>query len=66
MPQNPREVLGETNYQQIVEGIESAESAIALAELSRQAGLDVGDAMRRATETRDRLLKIKNTFFPGR
>lgn len=62
MSANP---LGPEHLDQLREGLRSAESAISIAEKAKQAGLPVDAALDKAVKTRDQLLRIKNTFFPG-
>lgn len=55
------EDLGKINQQ-----LENLEVAQAQIELAAQAGFDVDDRRTRLSETRDRLQRIKQTYFPGR
>lgn len=58
--------LGEGEYQRIMDGIASAEEAIRQAELAERAGIDVGTRLSTARQNRERLLKMKHTYFPNR
>lgn len=60
------EVLNEDDLTKLQSAIQQAERAEQIAEMAEQAGLDVTQQKARAKEARDRLLRIKNTFFPGR
>lgn len=60
------EVLNEDDLTKLQSAIQKAERAEQIAEMAEQAGLDVTQQKQRAKETRDQLLRIKNTFFPGR
>lgn len=64
--QNPRDILNEADFVRIQDGIQASEAALALIDLSKQAGIDVSTFEQTAKANRDKLLKIKNTFFPGR
>lgn len=63
---NGPNVLSEDDLQRVQEGIQRAEQAEQIIELAEQAGLDVSQQKERAKRARDQLLRIKNTFFPGR
>lgn len=58
--------LTDQHYPVIQQGIDDAEEALGHIELAKQAGLDVSNLEKGAKETRDRLLKIKSVYFPGR
>lgn len=60
------QVLNEDDLQRIQTGIQQAEQAEAIIELAEQAGIDVSNQKERAKNARNQLLRIKNTFFPGR
>lgn len=62
-PQNP---LTEQDLDEINRALEAAEDAQALIEQATRAGMDVADFSVRTREARDRLLRIKSTFFPGK
>lgn len=59
-------ILTEQNLQNINTGLEAAEQAERILELAKQAGMDVSQFEARAKQSRAQLLRIKNTFFPGR
>lgn len=58
--------LTETHFNNIVEGIRRADEAIAAAEKAALAGIDLSSVRQQAIEARDRLLKVKQVYFPGR
>jgi hypothetical protein len=58
--------LSENHYQQIMAGLESADAAIRQAEMAQQAGLDVASKLKAAQDAKAQLLRLKNTYFPGR
>ncbi len=62
-PLNP---LSEADYDKIVKGIQQAETAIAAADKAATAGINLDQARNTAIESRDRLLRLKNVYFPGR
>lgn len=61
-PQNP---LTEQDREEIDRALQAAEDAQALIEQAARAGMDVAEFQSRTREARDRLLRIKSTFFPG-
>lgn len=65
MAETPQ-VLGEADLERIQSGLTQAEQALNIIEQAEQAGIDVSQQKERAKQSRDRLLRIKNTFFPGR
>lgn len=60
-----QEKLGNEGLEKLRIGIKSAEDAIQVAELAQQAGIDVSAQLKRARENRDKLLKLKDTIYPG-
>lgn len=58
--------LTEQHYQQIVNGL----SVIAQAEqqilLAKQAGINVDQQSAQLADNKQKLLQVKNTYFPGR
>jgi hypothetical protein len=58
--------LTDSDFQRIEEGLRMADSAIAQAEMAQRAGLDTREALKRAQQSKDQLLKIKQTYFPNR
>lgn len=54
------------DWPRIEQGIQAAEDALAQIALAKQAGVDVGEREKQAQQNKARLLKIKNTYFPGR
>jgi len=62
----PDKLFNEDDLDRINTGLARLDVARSLIDQAKQAGFDVGNQERQATEQRDRLLKIKNTFFPGR
>lgn len=63
---DPTGILTEEDFQRITKGIQDAEQAENIIALAKQAGMDVSAQEQRAKEGKAQLLKIKNTFFPGR
>lgn len=61
-PQNP---LTEQDLEEINRALETATDAQSLIDQAARAGLDVEEFRARARDARDRLLRIKQTFFPG-
>ncbi len=51
--------------QQILEGIEKSQELINAINKAQSAGIDTGTQLQQAKEVRERLLKIKNTYFPN-
>lgn len=66
MPRPIEQIQSEENFQRISAGIEAADQAQEVIDLAKQAGLPVDEQDRRNKETKAQLLKLKNTFFPGR
>lgn len=63
---NPEHPLDEGHLAQLQEAIDKTgvlERAIQKAKL---AGVDVGDAFERNRATREKLVRVKQTYFPGR
>lgn len=63
---NGPQVLNEDDLTRIQDGISKAEQAEQIIDMAEQAGIDVTQQKERAKKARDQLLRIKNTFFPGR
>ena len=61
-PQNP---LTEQDKEEIDKALETVKEAQELIETSQRAGIDVAEFRARATDARDKLLRIKAAFFPG-
>lgn len=59
-------VLGENDLSRINTGIENLNAADAVIEMAKRAGIPVSDFETKSRTQREQLLKIKNTFFPGR
>lgn len=51
--------------QQIIAGIEKSQDLINAINRANSAGIDTGTQLQQAQEVRQRLLKIKNTYFPN-
>lgn len=51
--------------QQILHGIEESQKLINGINKATSAGIDTGTQLAQAKEMRERLLKIKNTYFPN-
>ncbi len=58
--------LTETDLDDINRALTRLEDANALIEKATMAGIDVQPFQQRSREARDRLMKIKQAFFPGR
>lgn len=58
--------LTETDLDDINKALVSAEDAQRLIEQASQAGIDVAAFTERTRTARDKLLRIKQTFFPGK
>lgn len=58
--------LGEGELARLNEGIAKADEAIRQAELAQRAGIDIGQRLDQARSNRERLAKIKQTYFPNR
>lgn len=61
-PPNP---LTEGDLEDINKALATAQDAQELIEMAAQAGIDVEAFRQRARDARDRLLRVKQTFFPG-
>lgn len=64
-PKTP-EVLGEADLARINDALGKLSMAENVIDKATQAGLDVSTFKDRARTSKDQLLRIKNTFFPGR
>lgn len=62
-PPNP---LTEQDFDDINRALDTAKDAQELIEKAAQAGIDVEVFRQRARDARDRLLRVKQTFFPGK
>ena len=62
----PKEVLGERDLEQINNALVEIEDAEGVIAQAKQAGIDLGPQEALARETKERLLRIKQAFFPGR
>lgn len=62
-PPNP---LTDQDLDDINKALVTATEAQELIELAAQAGIDVDPFRQRARDARDRLLRVKQTFFPGK
>lgn len=63
MPDGP---LTETDLQQINEALAEIESAESIIAQAKQAGIPLERQEAQARETKEKLLRIKQAFFPGR
>lgn len=59
-------LFSEEDFQRIENSIQNTSDAEEIIQLAKQAGFDVAEQEKRNKEARDKLLRIKNTFFPGR
>lgn len=57
--------LTDQDREEIDKALETSQQASELIEKAGQAGLDVDAFRQRNRDARDRLLRIKQTFFPG-
>jgi len=62
----PLEVLTESDLQRINDALDRLESAQLTIDKAQEAGFDFSRQRERVQEARGRLLRIKQTFFPGR
>jgi len=60
------EVLTEEDFQSIQVALEALTAQDENLERAKQAGIDIGEMEGQIKEQRDKLLKIKRSFFPGR
>lgn len=60
-----QKVLTDTDLESIKGGIERLDDADALIEQAQRAGIVVDDLRVRSREGRDRLMRLKQAFFPG-
>jgi len=58
--------LTEEHLTRINEGIEKADSALRQVTLAKMAGIEMGAIEQEAKDARDKLLRIKQVYFPGR
>ena len=58
--------LTEDDLAELNRGLESARSALALIAQARRAGIDVDAQEAAVKDTEAKLLRLKQTFFPGR
>ena len=62
-PQNP---LTDQDLLDLDKALDDSRDADSLIEMAQQAGLDVEAFRTRNREARERLVRIKRTFFPGK
>jgi len=58
--------LSEADLTQLNESLTALDEAERLIEQAKRAGIDTGDQGIQAKESREKLMRIKQTFFPGR
>lgn len=63
MSANP---LTENHLAQINQGLDQVNVALQQIDMAKRAGLDVSAQEQQANDTRDKLLQLKNVYFPGR
>lgn len=63
---NRPQIFGEEDLQRIEQSLAELDAAREVIELGKQAGLPMEQFEERQRDARDKLLRIKNTFFPGR
>jgi hypothetical protein len=63
MPDGP---LTERDLEQINKALDEIENAEGIIAQAKQAGIDLSRQEVEARETKDKLLRIKQAFFPGR
>ena len=57
--------LTDTDLEDLNKALQDSSDAEELIELSQRAGMDVTEFRERNREARERLVRIKTTFFPG-
>jgi len=57
--------LNDMDLQEIKSALSGLEDAESLVRMGSQAGLDLGDYPQRIREAKDKLLRVKQTFFPN-
>lgn len=57
--------LTDTDLEDLNRALQDSSDAEELIELSQRAGMDVTEFRERNREARERLVRIKTTFFPG-
>jgi len=62
MPENP---LTEKDLLDIEQALAELEEAEASAQMAQQAGIDVTRELQQIRENREKLLRIKQTYFPN-
>ena len=58
--------LTEDHLLKLNEGLEAVARGLRQAELASRAGIDVASQKRSLEESRDKILQIKQVYFPGR
>lgn len=61
-----KEVLGERDLEQINQALTEIEDAEGIIAQAKVAGIDLARQETEARETKEKLLRIKQAFFPGR
>jgi hypothetical protein len=64
--QQPAHPLTDAHYAQIVNGLRTLDYAQQQIDMAKRAGIDVSAHQQTVTDSRNKLLAIKNTYFPGR
>jgi hypothetical protein len=63
---NQNQVLSETDLTRINQALAQLDRADQVIDMANRAGIPVDQFQKDAKDRRDKLLRIKNTFFPGR
>lgn len=61
-----KEVLGEKDLEQINQALHEIEDAEGIIAQAKVAGIDLARQEGEARDTKEKLLRIKQAFFPGR
>lgn len=62
----PEQVLSEQDLARINTALGQLDRAEQVIDMATRAGIDVSTFKDRSKDSKEKLLKIKNTFFPGR
>lgn len=58
--------LTEQDYEAIVTGLKDLDEADRQADLAMRAGIDLADSKKQIADTRAKLMKLRQVYFPGR
>ncbi len=62
----PTSPLGEPDLERINQSLKQLDEAQVQADLAKRAGIDIGEEEGKIRETRQKLQRIKQVYFPGR